>query len=439
MSEFLSSLGCSTVDLMNDHIHILRGHHCRSTLSRFFRDKLPKCTRVSRQGKRECRCINRLRQTREVYSLPLQQRRALCLLDGHRLADGSMDEIREINVQHHLDVMHSCFVHNATSDGVKFISILDDHGNGKHPRSHPMFHEFGVYLDYWKQNRRDFCRPKFADLKAELLNNTLHPVTACDFQCISRRAHNWMSTDLVRSMTAQREFDAMRGAVHFGEGITIHHIVSIVTYTNYKELAARFRKSCLRRHRKEDRKLVMQRNAEIANWCRLLRESVYHFGGALGDDDTLYHGIGRQWMFQRVATKFNVPMSTSTSRHVASRWMNGVNGLNAVNEGEGVCLALGKMWSLEENNLLLDVSAFSDYPNEREQVLYGGRLGFVDLIYNGISHGDEVMALRLFQKMIDGDWFSLNRDLFQRKHQQGVLQLMRTMRQAIIEGRFRLW
>ena len=392
MTEFLISLGCTTIDLMNDYLHILHGHQAvnsSNNLTRFFRDKLPKCNRTKgsgfRRDKRECLCMERLAYNREIYSLPIQQRRDLYLLHGHRWTDGSTDEIREINLQHHLDVMHSSFVHNATSNGSKYISNLEQHGvnvkdkyidlNG-HPRArsarseYPMFSEFGVYIDYWKENRRDFCRPKYKNLKSELLNNTLHPLTSCDYQCIYRRAHNWMSTDLVKhTMTAQREFDAMRNGFKFGEVITVQHLLAIVTYTNYHILRHRFQELCQRRHRKEDKHVVMQRNAEIANWCRLLKESVYHFGDVLDEQDIVYHGINGKWMFQRVATKINVPMSTTTSRHVVTRHMNGLKSLTLdVSDGNGVCLALGKMWSLEENNLVLDVSAFSDYPNEEEQV-----------------------------------------------------------------------
>ncbi len=60
------------------------------------------------------------------------------------------------------------------------------------------------------------------------------------------------------------------------------------------------------------------------------------------------------------------------------------------------------LFALEENNSYLNVRFFSDYPNEYEQVIYGS------IIYNGLSHWDRLMSLRLYRKLIDGDWFSNN-------------------------------
>eukprot|EP01083_Nonionella_stella_P260099 887304_1 len=122
-------------------------------------------------------------------------------------------------------------------------------------------------------------------------------------------------------------------------------------------------------------------------------------------------------MFERVAKKFNLPMSTTTSDVVAKTFAT----------QNGICLHLGKMFALEENNLYLDVSFLSDFPNEKERVIYGGRLGFVDIIYNAVSHADEVISLRLYQKIIDGDWFTKNDHLFSKKYQNIITQMVHQM------------
>ena len=161
----------------------------------------------------------------------------------------------------------------------------------------------------------------------------------------------------------------------------------------------------------------------VANWCRLLKESVYYFGDLLGEDDKLYHGVNKRLMFQRVAKKFNLAMSTTTSHFVASKLLFGEN-------ENGICLILGKMFALEENNLFLDVSLFSDYPNEEERIIYGARLGFVDIIYRSVSHSEQVMALRLYQKMIDGDWYCKNEGLFSKKSQKCIMNMIECMMAA---------
>jgi len=218
-------------------------------------------------------------------------------------------------------------------------------------------------------------------------------------------------------MNAKREFDAMKGAVKYGENISVDHVIAILTYTNFKTLQERFKSGCKKMQFKERKEDVLQRNVEIANWCRLLKECIYYFGDLLADTERLYHGINKKLMFQRVAKKFNLPMSTTTSYVIATKFAT----------NDGICLQLGKMFALEENNLYLDVSFFSDYPNECERVIYGGRLGFVDIIYNFVSHSDQVMSLRLYQKIIDGDWFTSNEVLFQKRYQYCIVSMIKFM------------
>lgn len=76
----------------------------------------------------------------------------------------------------------------------------------------------------------------------------------------------------------------------------------------------------------------------------------------------------------------------------------------------------------------LDVSNFSHYPAERERLIFGGSLGFLDVIYNGSSHAEAVMSLTLYQQIIAGKWFSDKSNVFfRKKYERRIMKMMSNM------------
>ena len=223
MTEFLNSLGgYNKIDLMNDYLHVRKCHFSNDLIG-FFRDKLQECTHSldnsmspsvyndNNNNNGYCVCLDRNNQNREIYSLSSQYKRQLYWIDNNVIKEGSLSEIREINLQHDLDVIHASFIHNAMSNGTKYISEVDISSQQKNQNGHPnddqkaqgkgngnnnnqeprplnghnnhnghnkqfnyVYDEFGIYFDYWKDNRKDYCNAKYPNLKSELLNNALH-------------------------------------------------------------------------------------------------------------------------------------------------------------------------------------------------------------------------------------------------------------------------
>ena len=262
MADFFGNSldGYNQINLLNDYHHI-RKHHFSNDLIGFFRDKL------QTECDTECVCMHRNNRDREIYTSTSTEFRCKAYwIDTANIKQGSFSEIRELHLQHLLDVIHCSFVHNALSDGVKFISQMD--GNNvdakeEEEEGQRVYDEFGLYMDYWKENRKDFCGAKYNNLKAELLNNSLHAISWNDFNCVYERANNLMHTQHIKyCMNAKREFDAMRVSLKYGQNISIDHLIAIVTYTNYKTLQKRLKTACCKVSISEKKDDVMSRNTQ---------------------------------------------------------------------------------------------------------------------------------------------------------------------------------
>ena len=53
--------------------------------------------------------------------------------------------------------------------------------------------------------------------------------------------------------------------------------------------------------------------AEIANLTKILIETVQCYGAPMSANQTYYRGVNRPFLFKTIATKFNLPFSTTTS------------------------------------------------------------------------------------------------------------------------------
>ncbi len=60
-------------------------------------------------------CVDRTSMSREVYSYEQIQRNKLYFINASVMKQGSLHEMREINLQHDLDIIHTYFIHNSVS------------------------------------------------------------------------------------------------------------------------------------------------------------------------------------------------------------------------------------------------------------------------------------------------------------------------------------
>lgn len=100
-----------------------------------------------------------------------------------------------------------------------------------------------------------------------------------------------------------------------GEPITLQHLISIKLYTDYtslcKTFCEAFRLKKLTQHLYERMLSLENRNKKIANWARLLTESVQAYGTIRSSKKVYYRGIDAAFIFKRFVTRFNAPLSTT--------------------------------------------------------------------------------------------------------------------------------
>ena len=195
-----------------------------------------------------------------------------------------------------------------------------------------------------------------------------------------------------------------------GQRITVEHVVVILLRCNFQKMARKFEQNeWLKVNKRDnDREAIRRTLCEIAHWNKLLVESIVCFGGKLRDGQYVYHGVSHRVTVKDViGIDFNVAISCTTQFSVAKGGF-----ANDEHHGEGICLKLGRMPLTKDVNYVLDVADFSDYPNEREVLLFGDKLCFADIVYDGMTHRDDLLSLQLYVEMISDDALMIHFPLF---------------------------
>ena len=333
-------------------------------------------------------CIQwfRNKQSRERYRcLTEEQRKAMYFVTAESgLKAMSTAEMHELNLQHFLDVVHAAFVHKCISEGDKFVHKvlkLKEPRKSKNAKKSPrtlsstllpgtlpgatavtsVFDVFsgmksdaesvvsgtdglsdleeekgneivsvsnfviGIQWEYWDKTKANFVRPKYSNLKTEFLRNALHPMDKNDYNLLWYEAKDFTQCNEGRFMVSKRIMDKSKIS-KMGREITMEHVMALMTYTNWMELAAKLKRGCRRVRKREKMETLKLRHSEVANWCRLLMEAVVCFGDILGDGAYLYHHIGCRLAFNQFVTQFHIPSSTTSRFAVAKSFGSRIEG-----------------------------------------------------------------------------------------------------------------
>eukprot|EP01084_Bolivina_argentea_P165573 287633_1 len=118
---------------------------------------------------------------------------------------------------------------------------------------------------------------------------------------------------------------------------------------------------------------VMERNSHFANFCRLLYE-VTSFFSCLMEDETFYHGINCQLLFDKFHCNFNMPVSTTVSKDVAINFCN----------KSGIVLAMESNNS-SNSSYTLALDWISAFPEEQERLFFETTLSIINLTNFSLS------------------------------------------------------
>eukprot|EP01084_Bolivina_argentea_P020673 38438_1 len=224
-----------------------------------------------------------------------------------------------------------------------------------------------------------YIEEKYSSLKEEILNNKIFTLSKNKYDISLTKMHKYMNTKKVKKMKSV-QFAEKRLHYDIGTDIPIsrHHLLSIILRCDWTTLCTKFSLTFRKKQCFEPLSSIKQRNAEYANWSRLIRETVEYFGHrGKGDNDPhvtshyvnkvfgpFYCGMSCVMAIPELNIRLCAPTSTSKQKEVAERFA-----------GEcGMVIKLNNNGHSNAYNLrIFCCSWISTYKEEDEYLFVGGR------------------------------------------------------------------
>eukprot|EP01083_Nonionella_stella_P081633 224991_1 len=266
-------------------------------------------------------------------------------------------------------------------------------------------YEIGVKFFYWEsvQHHPHYVKAHYCNLKEELLDNNLIPFDIQTWERLQNECQFDIKTDVVRGIISNGLFCAIY-RIPGHRPFTASHLCALKIYINYTKESGLF---CAALRTANTAKV-----AQIAHRARLLTETVQCYGTALGNRK-YYRGVDAKFRFEGIATRFNLPTSTTVNWHQATNFSD-----------NGLVLTLRKYGAYDTYKF--DCYKLSAYSKEKETLFFGGntvlKIASIWQHVGGkwIHHGAYMVPLHAIVRMIHG----LSVTMENRKHQQQMLHLM---------------
>ena len=180
---------------------------------------------------------------------------------------------------------------------------------GQENEQHDVY-EIGKRFYFWDSHRKhpDYVAAKYQNMKEEVLNNPLFA------GLIDIRAWNALTVAITALLATERALRIFSNgqsqymySIKMYEPLEAQHLRSLKLYTDVTDLSAKFCAILRWAHPK----LI----EGIAHWARYLTETVQCFGTTLETESakkTYYRGVARAFIFKMIATRFNLPLSTTS-------------------------------------------------------------------------------------------------------------------------------
>ena len=319
---------------------------------------------------------------------------------------------------------------------LKFDDI-DAHRFGKRFRYWPAYQDNktndllnGFYIHHW------YVRPKYNDIKDELLNNTLCPITVNQWnRTVIYAAKFIIRTKSIKKLKAFVPQNQKRGGITSnssyekhgikdGDRIRLEHLVPLLIYINLDFVAKQLLNTYNNNNINNDYGTwikYMKYHSQLSHLARLVRESVECYGNkySLSSSPTFYHLVDKSIHPSSLNTRFFSPTSVTTS-------LNATFILNNFNDNE----IIYQLNCYQNSNLrYFNCSLLSDFPNEYEHIICGG-LGCQTItnIYDlnqCINYQYYILAISMFIDTIQSKQISSNYD------QKTILKIVASLNRII--------
>ena len=294
------------------------------------------------------------------------------------------DHMNKSNVPHSIMSLSNDFVLQET---------MTEHSNGDSKKS--MNFDFGIYLEYWRRDRKNYVIPKYRSLKEELTKNAHYKITDEQYARLQEDGKKYLSLELKAN-------DIGIGnkicRISPGSPITMHHLMALKLYTDFDDLQREFKRHCRRLRKGEPVESVMERNQEIAIWSRLIRESIMFWGTAMTKKQEFYCGLTARLVLRSLNQRFECALSTTRSWNIAQQFTGDYQGL------------ILKIKRANLRTRYLDVAPMSAHHAEEESLFVGSTIKITGIFtFNDIRRKWEtlkpkyfVAALTIFEQFYNG-------------------------------------
>eukprot|EP01084_Bolivina_argentea_P016840 31450_1 len=286
---------------------------------------------------------------------------------------------------------------------------------------------FGFGLDH----KHEYLKP-YKDntcFKIELINTKfIHNEKWKEYL---NKAINKFKLTINNPMFVSKQFNADY-SINRGDSLGIHHIVSIIIYTDFSKLCTEFRSTFRKIHKDETDEQIRQRHSKYYFLSRFLFEAIDCHGSIMDNGKTVFHGLNKPFLFKQFQTHFNAPTSTTEDKFIARNF----------SQEAGIILELKNGNKDTKNDIIsrfasnqpryLDVSWLSQFDNEKELLFFGSNIIFeiVDITHREIPK-NTLKRLIMFQRIIKNK--SIKWDNESTKRINGLARQINSTRENIIK------
>ena len=186
--------------------------------------------------------------------------------------------------------------------------VDDDENDENVSEQQPTVYEIGKQFYFWKllKGHHRFVKAKYVDMKEEVMHSPLLDgmVSVSAWNKLTKDIAVMIATEYAMGTTSNGLSFRLYGIPKF-EPLDAEHLRALKLYTDFNKLCSEF---CAILRDGDPMQI-----SEIANWTRILVEMVQCYGTPLNASKVYYRGVNKSFLFKTIATKFNLPWSTTTS------------------------------------------------------------------------------------------------------------------------------
>eukprot|EP01083_Nonionella_stella_P037943 103357_1 len=254
-------------------------------------------------------------------------------------------------------------------------------------------YEFGIEMMY-SEEFKQFARYK--SIRDEVLNdqNKQYSLTMHQWEDTVTKAEHYANSVFGKTIKATVKDDDLN--IKMDDPLTTDALIACLLYTNFTDLQRKFSSSTRRyshQQSKTDNDIRIEHYRDYYSWGQALMVSIKCYGQKMNETMSFYHGINTELVFADFTAYFNCPTSTTGQLSVAALFAS----------DQGIILSLSGKIKGGGKAKFMNVSWFSDYPNEDERLLYGyhNQLEILSIYTAQFNYVKFIRALKVFDILTD--------------------------------------